>query len=219
MTGNRCMPVRVVILMKRALDVIVSVFVIVFVLSWLLPILVILIRRDSRGPAFFLQKRVGRYGRLFVCCKLRTMYVNKEANEAPATEDDGRITRVGSWLRRSHLDELPQFFNVFLGSMSIVGPRPYMPADCRRYERIVSNTEWRLRVRPGITGMAQLEGLHGVCCDHEIIIKRYYWDRWYVTNADLTLDLRIFAGTLTNLLPRRIAAMRAMRAMRIGPSE
>ena len=199
--------------MKRALDLSVSVFVIVFILSWLLPILALLIRWDSRGPAFFLQKRVGRYGRLFTCFKLRTMYVNAEADASPATEDDRRITRMGSWLRRSHLDELPQFLNVFLGSMSIVGPRPYMPADCLRYEQIVSDTEWRMLVKPGITGMAQLEGLHGVCCDHEIIIKRYSWDRWYVANADFALDLRIFAGTLINLLPRRIVAMR------IGPSE
>jgi putative colanic acid biosysnthesis UDP-glucose lipid carrier transferase len=213
MTGNRCKPVRVVILMKRALDVLVSVFVIVFVLSWLLPILAVLIRRDSRGQAFFLQKRVGRYGRLFTCLKLRTMYVNEEADVAPATEDDGRITRIGSWLRRSHLDELPQFVNVLLGSMSIVGPRPYMPADCDRYGQIVSDTEWRLQVRPGITGMAQMEGLHGVCCDREIVIKRFECDKWYVDHADLTLDLRIFAGTLFNVLPRRIAAMR------IGPSE
>jgi putative colanic acid biosysnthesis UDP-glucose lipid carrier transferase len=199
--------------MKRALDLFVSILVIVFVLSWLLPILTLLIRWDSRGPAFFLQKRVGRYGRLFTCFKLRTMYMNKEADESPASEDDPRITRIGSWLRRSHLDELPQFGNVFLGSMSIVGPRPYMPADIQRYERIVSDTEWRMRVKPGITGMAQLEGLHGVCCDHEIITKRYYWDRWYVANAGFTLDLRIFAGTLINVLPRRIGAMR------IGPSE
>jgi putative colanic acid biosynthesis UDP-glucose lipid carrier transferase len=213
MTGNRCKPVSVVILMKRALDVLVSVFVIVFVLSWLLPILAVLIRRDSRGPAFFLQKRVGRYGRLFTCLKLRTMYVNEEADEAPATEDDGRITRIGSWLRRSHLDELPQFINVLLGSMSIVGPRPYMPADCQRYEQIVCDTGWRLQVKPGITGMAQLEGLHGVCCDREIVIKRFDCDKWYVDNADLTLDLRIFAGTLFNVLPRRFATMR------IGPSE
>ena len=127
--------------MKRALDLSVSVFVIVFVLSWLLPILALLIRWDSRGPAFFLQKRVGRYGRLFTCFKLRTMYVNAEADASPATEDDRRITRMGSWLRRSHLDELPQFLNVFLGSMSLVGPRPYMPADCLRYEQIVSDTE------------------------------------------------------------------------------
>jgi putative colanic acid biosynthesis UDP-glucose lipid carrier transferase len=199
--------------MKRALDLFVSILVIVFVLSWLLPILALLIRWDSRGPAFFLQKRVGRYGRLFTCFKLRTMYGNKEADESPASEDDPRITRIGSWLRRSHLDELPQFGNVFLGSMSIVGPRPYMPADIQRYERIVSDTEWRMRVKPGITGMAQLEGLHGVSCDHEIIIKRYYWDRWYVANAGFTLDLRIFAGTLINVLPRRIGVMR------IGPSE
>jgi putative colanic acid biosynthesis UDP-glucose lipid carrier transferase len=213
MTGNRYKPVRVVISMKRALDVLVSVFVIVFVLSWLLPILAVLIRRDSRGPAFFLQKRVGRYGRWFTCLKLRTMYVNEEADVAPATEDDGRITRIGSWLRRSHLDELPQFVNVLLGSMSIVGPRPYMPADCDRYGQIVSDTEWRLQVKPGITGMAQMEGLHGVCCDREIVIKRFECDKWYVDHADLTLDLRIFAGTLFSVLPRRIAAMR------IGPSE
>ena len=207
------MPTGVIIGMKRALDVAVSILVTVFVLSWLLPILAVLIRLDSRGPAFFLQKRVGRYGRLFTCYKLRTMYVNKEADAAPASDDDHRITRMGNWLRHSHLDELPQFVNVLLGSMSVVGPRPYMPADCLRYGKIVSDTEWRLKVKPGITGMAQLEGLHGVCCDGEIIIMRFYWDRWYVANADLTLDLRIVAGTLFNLLPRRIGAMR------IGPSE
>lgn len=191
----------------------VSIFVIVFMLSWLLPLLALLIRWDSRGPAFFLQRRVGRGGRLFMCYKLRTMYLNKEADMVAASDDDCRITRVGSWLRRSHLDELPQFFNVLLGSMSLVGPRPYMPADCERYERIVPDTAWRLTVKPGITGMAQLEGLHGVCPDREIIIKRFYWDRWYVENAGLALDLRIVAGTLINVLPRRIAAMR------IGPSE
>ncbi len=139
--------------------------------------------------------------------------MNNEADETPASDDDPRITRIGSRLRRSHLDELPQFVNVLLGSMSIVGPRPYMPADCQRYERIVSDTQWRLRVKPGITGLAQLEGLHGVCCDHEIIVKRFHCDKWYVDNAGLGLDLRIFAGTLFTVLPRRIAAMR------IDPSE
>jgi putative colanic acid biosynthesis UDP-glucose lipid carrier transferase len=88
-----------------------------------------------------------------------------------------------------------------------------MPADCQRYEQIVCDTEWRLKVKPGITGMAQLEGLHGVCCDREIVIKRFDCDKWYVDNADLALDLRIFAGTLFNVIPRRIATMR------IGPSE
>ncbi len=134
--------------MKRIFDLVVSIIVIVFILSWLIPILALLIRLDSHGPVFFVQKRVGRYSRLFACYKLRTMVVNEQADQYPATGDDARITRLGSWLRRSHLDELPQFLNVFLGSMSLVGPRPYMPADCRQFEKVVPDGNIRHRVRP-----------------------------------------------------------------------
>jgi putative colanic acid biosysnthesis UDP-glucose lipid carrier transferase len=192
--------------MKRIFDLVISIIVIVCILSWLLPILALLIRLDSHGPAFFIQKRVGRYGRLFACYKLRTMVVNEQADQYPATGDDARITRLGSWLRRSHLDELPQFFNVFVGSMSLVGPRPYMPADCRLFEKVVPDGAFRHSVRPGITGLAQSKGLHGVICDQRIIFERYYWDAFYVDHAGFGLDLRILGRTFVNLLPRLIPA-------------
>jgi putative colanic acid biosynthesis UDP-glucose lipid carrier transferase len=183
--------------MKRAFDLLISALVIVCILSWLLPILSLLIKIDSPGPVFFVQKRVGKGERLFPCFKLRSMIVNAEADWAPVTGPDYRITRLGAWLRRSHLDELPQLFNVFLGSMSLVGPRPYMPSDCERFAAVLpGDPAIRHRVRPGITGMAQSRGLHGVHCDRPILLQRYYWDAWYVSHAGLGVDLLIIFRTL-----------------------
>lgn len=192
--------------MKRIFDLLIASVIIIFVLSWLLPVLALLIRLDSKGPVFFVQKRVGRYARLFTCYKLRTMVVNDQADHRPADGDDARITRLGSWLRRSHLDELPQFFNVLLGSMSIVGPRPYMPADCRSFEKIVADGGLRYRVRPGITGLAQSRGLHDAYCDRQIVIQRYRCDTWYVQHAGMFLDLRILWVTLYAYALRMIAS-------------
>src|SRR5579859_2065863 len=121
---------RFYFVIKRSFDLLLSAFVIAAILSWLLPILGLLIVCDSRGPVFFLQRRIGRRGKAFTCYKLRTMVLNPEADIRPATEDDERITRVGRFLRRANLDELPQFFNVLSGAMSLVGPRPYMVSDC-----------------------------------------------------------------------------------------
>ncbi len=187
--------------MKRIFDLLIAVVIVILVLSWLLPILALLILLDSKGPVFFVQKRVGRHERLFACYKLRTMVVNDQADHRPAAGDDARITRLGSWLRRSHLDELPQFFNVLLGSMSVVGPRPYMPADCRSFEKIVPDGVFRHQVRPGITGLAQSRGLHDVYCDRAVILQRYRCDSYYVRNAGILLDLRILSRTFFNLLP------------------
>ena len=192
--------------MKRILDLLIALVIIVFVLSWLLPILALLIRLDSRGPIFFVQKRVGRYSRLFPCYKLRTMVVNDHADFRPATDDDIRITRLGSRLRRSHLDELPQFFNVLLGSMSVVGPRPYMPADCRLFGKMVPDADLRHKVRPGITGLAQARGLHDVFCNREVILQRYRCDNFYVRNAGLLMDLRILGVTFHTYSFRMMAS-------------
>lgn len=190
-------------LLKRSFDLFVSAIVIAGILSWLLPLLALLIKLDSRGPVFFIQKRVGRHSRLFTCYKLRTMLINALADERPASGDDGRITRLGNWLRRSHLDELPQFFNVLFGSMSIVGPRPYMPSDCRDFAGIVPDSAFRHRVRPGITGMAQAKGLHGpVMRDRRIIFQRYHWDAFYVNNAGFGLDITILRQTFVLLFSR-----------------
>ena len=189
--------------LKRTFDLLISTLVILGILSWLLPILAFLIKRDSRGPAFFVQKRVGKDGKLFSCFKLRSMVVNPHADQHPVAGDDGRITPLGSWLRLSHLDELPQFFNVFLGTMSLVGPRPYMPADCQRFAAIVPDPTFRQCVKPGMTGMAQSKGLHGCPFDRNTLFQRYHWDDYYVRNGSFGLDLRILWITFLNLLPPR----------------
>ena len=180
---------------KRIFDVVFSLFVIVFVLSWLFPLLSILIKIDSKGPVLFIQRRVGFLGRSFPCFKFRTMRVNKEANELQARENDPRITRIGQFLRNSNLDELPQFFNVLAGQMSIVGPRPHMHRDCAHFSDMVGAYKFRNLALPGITGLAQVKGYRGPAQHFEIIFKRYQWDAFYVRNAGFWLDLRIIRKT------------------------
>ena len=186
---------------KRVFDVLASSFVIVFILSWMIPVMALLIRLDSRGPVFFLQKRTGKGGRSFTCLKLRTMIVNKEADLWPALKNDKRITRIGKFLRDANLDELPQFFNVLFGSMSIVGPRPHMIVDCNKFSCVVSRYKMRNLVKPGITGLAQVKGFHGPALDIGTIFLRYGWDSFYVRHAGFLLDLRIMRQTVGLLFP------------------
>lgn len=181
---------------KRSFDITLALVLILGVLSWLLPLMALLIKLDSRGPVFFLQKRTGKAGKAFTCYKLRTMVVNQQADERPASEDDSRITRTGNLLRRSHLDELPQLFNVLLGSMSIVGPRPYMLTDSHKFSLMIPGHDYRNFVKPGITGLAQVKGLHGPKTDFKTIFWRYQWDDFYVCNAGFLLDLRILRRTI-----------------------
>jgi putative colanic acid biosysnthesis UDP-glucose lipid carrier transferase len=186
---------------KRVFDAIVSSLVIVFVLSWALPLLALLIKLDSRGPVFFLQMRTGRGGRAFTCIKLRTMILNREADLRPALENDSRITRLGKLLRNFNLDELPQFLNVLMGSMSIVGPRPHMIVDCNRFSCEVPGYKFRNMVKPGITGLAQVKGFHGPAMDYRNISLRYGWDAFYVRNAGFLLDVRIIRRTVRLVFP------------------
>ena len=178
-------------LLKRAFDIVASLLLIVLILSWLLPFIALIIKLDSGGTVFFLQKRVGKGGGFFTCYKFRTMIKNEEADLRQATMNDPRITRSGKWLRRSNLDELPQLINVLLGEMSMIGPRPHMPADCHRFSSQVPGYEFRHLVKPGITGLAQIKGYHGPTPDYESIFRRYQWDTFYIRNADLWLDMRI----------------------------
>jgi putative colanic acid biosysnthesis UDP-glucose lipid carrier transferase len=186
---------RQYLIAKRVFDIVVSTLVIAFVFSWLFPILWILIKLDSRGPAFFIQKRVGFLGRSFPCLKFRTMYVNAEANSKQATEDDPRITRMGRFLRHSNLDEIPQFLNVLAGHMSIVGPRPHMYTDCLHFSRAVDSYKFRNLMKPGITGLAQVKGYRGPAQSFDKIFRRYQWDAFYVRNAAFWLDMRIVHRT------------------------
>jgi len=179
------------LLAKRIFDITLSIFVLVFIFSWLFPILYLLIKLDSRGPVFFVQKRVGFLGRSFPCLKFRTMYVNAEANTKQATDNDPRVTRVGRFLRTSNLDEIPQFLNVLAGHMSIVGPRPHMYKDCASFSKVVDAYKFRNLMKPGITGLAQVKGYRGPAQSFDKIFRRYQWDTFYVRNANFWLDLRI----------------------------
>ena len=183
---------------KRIFDLVFSSLVIILIMSWLIPIVALLIKLDSKGPVFFRQRRIGQEGRFFYCLKFRTMVQNDEADERPADEDDERITRVGRILRRVNIDELPQFLNVWVGQMSVVGPRPHMIADCIRFSFVISSYSFRSLVRPGITGWAQVKGYHGPTTDYESIIIRYYWDAMYVRKANIFVDTSIIFRTALN---------------------
>jgi putative colanic acid biosynthesis UDP-glucose lipid carrier transferase len=191
--------------LKRSFDILSSLVIIAGVMSWLVPLIGLFIKLDSRGPVFFRQKRIGRNGRTFYCIKFRTMYINDEADERPATKADERITRIGRALRHRNIDELPQFFNVLVGDMSVIGPRPHMITDCIRFSFVISSYSFRNLVRPGITGWAQVNGCHGPITDHESIIKRYNWDAMYVGKFNAWLDAKIIFKTLKMAIKKRRA--------------
>jgi putative colanic acid biosysnthesis UDP-glucose lipid carrier transferase len=181
---------------KRIFDIVTSFFVIVFILSWLIPILSLAIWIESKGPVFFIQKRIGRDGKLFWCIKMRTMVLNEEANTQQAVENDYRITKIGKFLRKTNLDEFPQFINVLLGQMSIVGPRPHMIADCSHFSQLIPEYKARNVVKPGITGLAQIKGYRGPTKDFKSVLRRFQYDAFYIRHGNVWLDLRIIRQTI-----------------------
>src|SRR6186713_418849 len=182
--------------LKRASDIILSTTVIVFLLSWIVPLMSILIKLNSRGPVFFIQRRVGRGLRSFGCIKFRTMVLNCEADKRSACDNDRRVTSIGKFLRKTSLDELPQFINVLLGDMSIVGPRPHMFADCNRFSEYIQDYKFRNLVRPGITGLAQVKGFRGPAEDSYNIVTRFYYDSLYIQKMNFHLDIKILLNTI-----------------------
>jgi putative colanic acid biosynthesis UDP-glucose lipid carrier transferase len=192
------------LVVKRCTDIAASLLVSLILFPWLFPIIALLIKLDSKGPVFFKQKRIGFLGRTFWCYKFRTMYLNDAADTRQAVKDDPRVTRIGRFLRDTGLDELPQFINVLLGHMSIVGPRPHMLKDSQEFSKVVANYKFRNLVRPGITGMSQVRGCRGPASTFQSIFRRYQWDAYYVRNVNFILDIKIMAETgwlmLTSLL-------------------
>lgn len=184
-------------LLKRAFDILVSSFVIVFIFSWMLPIVAILIKLSSKGPVFFIQKRSGINNKHFNCFKFRSMKQNLEADVRQATQNDPRITKIGSFLRKTSMDELPQFINVLRGDMSIVGPRPHMIKHTEEYSQMVGNFMNRHAIKPGITGLAQVKGFRGEIDDMALLQNRIRLDRFYVNNWSLFFDLKIVLQTIT----------------------
>lgn len=182
-------------ILKKIFDFIFSLLVIVLVFSWLFPILMIIIKLNSPGPIFFVQERSGRDNLPFPCFKFRTMYVNDKANELQATKNDSRITKVGAFLRKTSLDEFPQFFNVLLGNMSVVGPRPHMLSHTEQYSELINNFLVRHYAKPGITGWAQVNGYRGETKHLADMEGRVEHDIWYIENWSLLLDIKIIWKT------------------------
>tara|TARA_B100001079_G_scaffold97977_1_gene84238 strand:- start:1051 stop:2409 length:1359 start_codon:yes stop_codon:yes gene_type:complete len=187
-------------ILKRTFDVVFSLFVIVFLLSWITPIIALIIKIESRGPVFFKQTRNGIKFREFICYKFRSMIENNDADIQQATKNDKRVTKIGKILRKTSLDELPQFFNVLIGNMSVVGPRPHMIKENERYSKSVDKFMVRHFVKPGITGLAQVKGFRGEVETDEDIINRVKYDIYYLENWSLILDLNIVFLTTINFL-------------------
>jgi len=185
---------------KRVFDILFSSAVIIFLLSWLTPIIAILIKLESKGPVFFKQSRNGFNYEEFNCFKFRSMTPNKNSHLHQATREDQRITKVGKFLRKTSLDELPQFYNVLFGDMSIVGPRPHMVSHTNMYARRVDKFMVRHFVKPGITGLAQIRGFRGEIETDNDIIGRVKYDIFYIENWSLLLDIKIIFQTLLKIL-------------------
>ena len=182
--------------LKRVFDVVFSTLVIVFVMSWLTPILALLIKFESHGPVFFKQKRNGYNYKSFSCLKFRSMVINKEADLIQVRKADERVTGVGKFMRQTSIDELPQFFNVLIGDMSVVGPRPHMLSHTDMYANKVDKFMVRHFVKPGITGLAQVSGFRGEVESDSDIIGRVKFDIYYVENWSVLLDVKIIIKTI-----------------------
>lgn len=183
---------------KRGFDILFSSMVVIFILSWLTPIIAILIKLESKGPVFFKQSRNGFNYREFDCYKFRSMTPNQDAHLQQATKNDMRVTKVGKFIRKTSIDELPQFFNVLFGDMSVVGPRPHMVSHTNMYAKKIDKFMVRHFVKPGITGLAQTSGFRGEVETDKDIIGRVKYDIFYIENWSIFLDLKIIYKTILN---------------------
>lgn len=183
---------------KRVFDVVMSLTVTVLLLSWLLPVLAVIIKLDSRGPVFFIQKRSGKNNKEFSCLKLRSLKAHNNADGAVAqvTKNDDRTTRIGRFLRKSNLDELPQFLNVLMGQMSIVGSRPHMLKHTVDFSNMEKEYMVRHLSKPGVTGWAQINGHRGEIKQPGQLRQRLEHDIWYIENWNLWLDIKIVIMTI-----------------------
>lgn len=191
---------------KRVFDILFSILVVLFILSWFIPVVSLLIKIDSPGPAFFIQERFGIRKKPFRCYKFRTLVFKKKnlGEFEPIIISDPRVTRIGKILRKTNLDELPQFINVLTGDMSVVGPRPHPIGVEMVYEKVFGEIKMRYNVRPGVTGWAQINGLRGEVSDEEEnkkrILEKMKYDLWYIENWSMRLDLQIILLTIWHMI-------------------
>jgi putative colanic acid biosynthesis UDP-glucose lipid carrier transferase len=186
-------------IIKRTFDIVFSLLVIVFLLSWIVPILAIIIKLESKGPILFKQGRPGLEENEFFCYKFRSMKLNKNT-EREASKNDPRVTKTGKFMRKTSIDELPQFINVLLGDMSVVGPRPHLWSQNKSYGNKIKKYMVRHYVKPGITGLAQVKGFRGEIESDEDMINRIKFDVFYIDNWSLILDIKIIAQTIINII-------------------
>jgi putative colanic acid biosynthesis UDP-glucose lipid carrier transferase len=188
---------------KRVFDLAFASFVTVFILSWLIPLVGLLIKLESRGPVFFIQERNGLNNKVFNCLKFRSMTPNDYADSHQAIKDDPRVTRIGAFLRNTSLDEMPQFLNVLMGSMSIVGPRPHTLPMNDTFRTQIERYNSRHKIKPGITGLAQVRGYRGEIENSFQIRSRVRLDYFYINNWTFLLDMEIMVKTVYELLFNR----------------
>jgi len=187
-------------ILKRTFDIVFSSFVIVVILSWLVPLIGLIIKITSPGPIFFKQKRSGLNNNSFSCLKFRSMRVNKDSDKAQAVKGDARVTKFGQFLRKSSLDEMPQFINVFIGNMSVVGPRPHMLKHTEIYSEKIETYLIRHYAKPGITGLSQVMGYRGETKELRLMRNRVKMDIFYIEHWSIWLDVKIVFLTVYNVL-------------------
>lgn len=187
-------------LLKRLFDIVFSLAVILFILSWLTPLIALVVKVESNGPVFFTQLRNGHNFKSFKCFKFRSMVKNPNADLVQVSRNDSRVTVFGQLLRKTSLDEMPQFFNVLLGEMSVVGPRPHMLSHTDMYAKKIDKFMVRHFVKPGITGLAQVSGYRGEVESDKDIIGRVQHDIFYIENWSFFLDLKIIFQTFFNTI-------------------
>jgi putative colanic acid biosynthesis UDP-glucose lipid carrier transferase len=188
----------VALISKRGFDIVFSLLVMLLLLSWLTPLLALLIKLESKGPVFFKQSRPGINEAEFFCYKFRSMQLN-ETTEQSVIKNDPRVTRIGKFIRKTSIDEMPQFLNVLRGEMSVVGPRPHLWSQNNLYSSRIKKYMIRLYVRPGITGLAQVRGFRGEISTDEDMINRIKYDVFYIENWSLLLDVKIIIQTVVNI--------------------
>ncbi|MCH6234056.1 exopolysaccharide biosynthesis polyprenyl glycosylphosphotransferase [Cognataquiflexum rubidum] len=181
---------------KRAFDIVFSSIILLVLGTTLFPLVALAIRFTSPGPLFFKQLRSGKNNKSFYCLKFRSMVVNDQADTLQATDNDPRITKIGALIRKTNIDELPQFINVLKGEMSVVGPRPHMLKHTVEYSALIDNYMLRHHAIPGVTGWAQINGYRGETTEHEAMINRVEADIWYLENWSLYLDMKIILHTV-----------------------
>lgn len=186
-------------LAKRIFDIIFSSFVLLLIFPWIFIFVSVMIKIQSPGPIFFLQERTGLDGKIFKCIKFRSMKVNNDADEIQATKNDPRKFPFGDFMRKTNIDELPQFINVFLGDMSVVGPRPHMLKHTAEYSKLINHFMVRHFAKPGITGLAQVSGFRGETRYIDQMEGRVKKDIEYIENWTFLLDLKIIVKTVTNM--------------------